>query len=80
MRFERKRNGNHYKRSIVMKVKTFTTPVTVFKAKNELSQLDEDVNRFIVESGAKRVVSVSDACTTDDTGATIGIIRVVTYE
>jgi len=26
------------------------------------------------------VISVNDACTTDDTGATIGVIRVVTYE
>jgi hypothetical protein len=28
----------------------------------------------------ERIVSVSDATTTDETGATIGLIRVVAYE
>jgi hypothetical protein len=38
------------------------------------------VNRFIVENKVKKVVSVNDTTTTDNTGATIGLIRVLTYE
>ena len=47
---------------------------------NELSQLDEMVNKFISEKNMKRVISVSDVSTTDDTGKTIGLIRVLSYE
>jgi hypothetical protein len=46
----------------------------------ELEALDEKVNRFILENKVKKIVSVSDTTTTDDTGATIGLIRVLTYE
>ncbi len=46
----------------------------------ELNQLDEQVNKFISEKGIKKVISVSDACTTGDKGATIGIIRTLAYE
>jgi len=46
----------------------------------ELRDLDEQVNRFIVQSGVKKVISVSDTATTDNTGATIGLIRVLAYE
>ena len=38
------------------------------------------VNRFIAENKVKKVVSVNDTTTTDNTGATIGLIRVLTYE
>jgi hypothetical protein len=38
------------------------------------------VNKFIDENNVKKVVSVSDTSTTDDSGATIGLIRVVAYE
>jgi hypothetical protein len=38
------------------------------------------VNKFIEEKGVQKVVSVSDAPTTDDNGATIGLIRVLAYE
>jgi hypothetical protein len=38
------------------------------------------VNRFIAENGVKKVVSVSDTATTDHSGATIGLIRVLAYE
>lgn len=62
------------------KVKTFATPMKIFHAREELEKLDEMVNRFIGDSGIARVISVSDTCTTDDSGATIGIIRVVAYE
>jgi hypothetical protein len=46
----------------------------------ELQGLDQQVNNFIDENNIKRVVSVNDACTTDNNGATIGIIRVIAYE
>jgi hypothetical protein len=46
----------------------------------ELEALDDRINRFIAENRVKKVVSVSDTTTTDNTGATIGLIRVLTYE
>jgi hypothetical protein len=46
----------------------------------ELAALDEQVNRFIAENGVKKVISISDCTTTDATGATIGLIRVLAYE
>jgi hypothetical protein len=62
------------------KVKTFVTEVKIFHAMKELRALDEQVNRFIVENDVKKVISVSDTATTDNTGATIGLIRVLAYE
>ncbi len=50
------------------------------KTMQELRDLDEMVNQFVIEEGVKRVVSVSDVPTTDDTGETIGLIRVLCYE
>ncbi len=64
----------------MVKVKTFTSELTIFHTAQELSELDEQVNRFISEQGIKQVISVSDAGTTDDKGATIGIIRTIAYE
>ena len=64
----------------MIKVKTFTSELKIFKTIGELTDLDEKVNTFIRDNGIKRVVSVSDACTTDESGATMGIIRVVAYE
>ena len=64
----------------MIKVKTFTSPLKVFHTQQQLSQLDEQVNTFISEKAGRRVISVSDTCTTDDTGSTIGIIRVIAYE
>jgi hypothetical protein len=63
-----------------IKVKTFTTEVKIFQTMKELEALDEKVNRFIIENRVKKVVSVSDTATTDNTGSTIGLIRVLTYE
>jgi len=63
-----------------IKVKTFATEVKIFQTMKELEALDEKVNRFILQNKVKRVVSVSDTTTTDDTGATIGLVRVLTYE
>ncbi len=65
---------------IMIKVKTFASPLKIFHARKELEDLDAMVNKFIEEKGVQKVVSVSDAPTTDDTGATIGLIRVLAYE
>lgn len=62
------------------KIKTFASEIKIFQTINELHNLDEQVNNFIKENKIKRVISISDTCTTDTTGATIGIIRVVAYE
>ena len=64
----------------MIRVKTFASPLKIFQARKELEELDAMVNRFIEENKVTRVVSVSDTCTTDDSGATIGLIRVIAYE
>lgn len=62
------------------KVKTFTSELKILHTMNELNSLDEQVNKFIEQNNIKKVISVNDACTTDNSGATIGIIRALTYE
>ena len=64
----------------MIKVKTFASPLKIFQARKELEELDAMVNRFIEEKKVQKVISVSDACTTDDSGASIGLIRVIAYE
>lgn len=64
----------------MFKVKTFTIPLVIFQVRNKLEALDQQVNHFLEEVDAKRVVAVSDTHTTDDKGATMGLIRAVTYE
>lgn len=64
----------------MIKVKTFASPLQIFQARKELDGLDERVNRFLAQKNVSQVISVSDACTTDNNGATIGVIRVVTYQ
>lgn len=64
----------------MVKVKTFSTELKIFHAIKELNDLDQQVNEFIKENHINKVISVSDTCTTDDKGATIGIIRVIAYE
>ena len=64
----------------MVKVKTFTSELKIFHTKSELDELDKQVNMFIEEGNVKKVVSVSDTCTTDSSGTTMGIIRVLTYE
>ena len=61
----------------MIRVKTFSCPLRVFHVHEEIESLDDKVNLFLREQGVERVVSVSDACTTDDSGASIGIVRVV---
>ena len=62
------------------KVKSFGMEIRPLKTMQELSQLDARVNRFVAESGVKRIISVADSPTTDDNGETIGLVRVVAYE
>ena len=64
----------------MIRVKTFASPLKVFHAHEEIEELDRQVNRFVEESGVENIVSVSDTCTTDDSGSSIGIIRVLAYE
>ncbi len=66
--------------SSMVKVKTFTMPLKIFETIRELEALDQQVTAFIKDKGVKTIISVSDTCTTDTSGATIGIIRVVAYE
>ena len=62
------------------RVKTFTTEIKIFQTIKEIEILDDKVNQFIADNNVKKVVSVNDTATTDNTGATIGLIRVLTYE
>ena len=62
------------------KVKTFATELKIFHTMKELDDLDRQVNEFVKENNINKLISVSDTCTTDDKGATIGVIRVVAYE
>jgi hypothetical protein len=64
----------------MIKVKTFSSPLKIFHTKKELEELDGMVNQFIDTGNVKKIISVSDACTTDSNGATIGLIRVIAYE
>jgi hypothetical protein len=52
----------------------------IFQTIKELETLDDKINHFIAENKVKKVISVSDTTTTDNTGATIGLIRLLTYE
>jgi hypothetical protein len=64
----------------MIKVKTFASPLKVFHVTEQLENLDTMINQFIAENNIGKIISVSDTCTTDDTGASIGIIRVVSYQ
>jgi hypothetical protein len=64
----------------MIKIKTFGMEIRPLKTMHELAELDATVNKFISENNIKKVVSVSDAPTTDDKGETIGLIRVICYE
>jgi hypothetical protein len=64
----------------MIKVKSFGEPLRPFKAHGELLELDERINRFIEEGSISRVINLSDTAITDDTGATIGLVRVLVYQ
>ncbi|MBN1541181.1 hypothetical protein JW992_03475 [candidate division KSB1 bacterium] len=61
-------------------VVTFTSDLRIYKTIGQLEELDEKVNRYIKENNVKTIYSVSDAVTTDDSGATIGLIRVMAFD
>ena len=63
----------------MVRVKTFATPLKVFKAHEELESLDNEVNHFLEANDVDDLISVSDAVTTDNSGAAIGLVRVVSY-
>ena len=63
----------------MIKVKTFASPLKIFQARQELEGLDDMVNKSLEDNNVQKVKSVSDTCTTDDSGS-IGLIRVVAYE
>lgn len=65
---------------MAIKVKSFGMEIRPMKTMKELAMLDDKVNVFIAGNGIKKVISVSDAATTDDKGETIGLVRLVTYE
>lgn len=64
----------------MIKVKSFGEPLQPLKAHGELLELDERINRFIEESGISNVINLSDTAVSDNTGATIGLVRVLVYE
>jgi hypothetical protein len=63
-----------------IKVRTFATELKEFKAMRELADLDDQVNKFIKGHKVKKVIGVSDTTTTDISGASIGLIRLLVYE
>lgn len=63
----------------MVKVKSFGEPLAPFKAQMELKELDARVNNFIREGKIKKVISVSDAVTSES-GSTIGLVRILVYE
>ena len=62
------------------KVKTFTSDLRIFKTAGQLDELDQQVNEFIEQNNIEKIHSVSDTTATNDSGSTIGIIRVVAYD
>jgi len=64
----------------MVKVKTFGSQFKIFHITQELEALDKTLTDFIAENKIETVISVSDATTTNTDGATMGIIRVLTYE
>jgi len=64
----------------MIKVKTFSQTLKIFETMSELRELDEKVSNFIKQNNIEKVISVSDTTTSTEGGATIGIIRVITYE
>ncbi|HLD29933.1 MAG TPA: hypothetical protein VJC03_06285 [bacterium] len=63
----------------MIRVKTFTTELKIFHTMEELHRIDDEVNRFLEEEKAE-LVSLSDSCTAESGGATIGLIRSIAYK
>lgn len=65
---------------MAIKVKSFGMELRPLKTMLELNALDDLVNDFMAANGIAKLISVSDAPTTDDKGETIGLVRVIAYE
>ncbi len=65
---------------MAFKVRSFGMEIRPMKTMKELQQLDEMVNSFLAGNNVKKLLSVSDTSATDDTGETIGLVRVIAYE
>lgn len=65
---------------MAIKVKSFGMELRPLKTMLELKALDDLVNDYITSNGITKLVSVSDTPTTDNTGETIGLVRVIAYE
>jgi hypothetical protein len=66
-------------RSTMIKVKTFATPIKIFAAARELSELDAQTAAFLAEEKVTEVYAMSDTTTAGDNGETIGLIRSIVY-
>jgi hypothetical protein len=75
-----RRPADTAERSVMIKVRTFTTPIKIFATQRELQELDDHVSAFLNEEGAAKVYSVSDTTTAGENGETIGLIRTVAYK
>ena len=64
----------------MIKVKSFTSQLKIFRAHRELDELDKVVSDFIASRGIRKVISISDSSTTGTSGETIGLIRLLAYE
>lgn len=60
-------------------LKPLTSPLKIltYCEAKEFEHVDELVRTFIGEDNIMKKISVEDACTTDDRGATMGVIRVL---
>jgi hypothetical protein len=75
----RRRPADPAERSVMIKVRTFATPIKIFATQRELKELDDHVSAFLNEESAVKVFSVSDTTTAGENGETIGLIRTVAY-
>jgi hypothetical protein len=68
------------RRTVMIKVKTFATPIRIFETVRELEELDARVADFLNAEEAEAVYGISDTTTTGAEGETIGLVRTVVYE
>jgi hypothetical protein len=75
----RRRPADTTEGSVMIKVRTFTTPIKIFATQRELQELDDQVSAFLNEESAAKVYAVGDTTTAGENGETIGLIRTVAY-
>ncbi len=64
----------------MIKVKTFTAPITTVATPRGFAELDRDIAAFLAAEKARTVLAMSDATTSGDSGQTVGLIRSIAYE